>query len=151
MEAANQIVRGVCFAGSRVWHRLLTTTRRRMLRWMLRAKRGSNEDWISYLRRATHEGEEKAAQAGARDWRAAQISRKWHFARATAGKEDDRWSTRLLDWRLWFRECPSRSVGHPVARWEDVFVKAAGSDWVKEAKDETLWRALTLAYEESIT
>ena len=96
------------------------------------------------------QSEEKAAQAGAIDWKAAQIERNWQFASATAGKDDGRWSTRLLDWKPWFRECPSRSVGHPVARWDDVFVKAAGGNWVEHAKNEAVWRALVLACQESI-
>ena len=47
---------------------LLKTTRRKMLRWIVRVARTSDEDWVQYITRATHQSEELAATYGANDW-----------------------------------------------------------------------------------
>ena len=120
--------------------RSLTTTRRRMLR--CRKCRGETEGWVDFMRRSTHTSEIAAARAGARDWADLQYSRKGLIAGSLLRKEDQRWGTRLLDWKPWFRVSPHRRVGRPNTRWGDVFTDVAGRDWVEHAKDEALWSVL---------
>ena len=120
---------------------MLTTTRRKMLRWMFGARRRNDEEWVDFIRRATHDSEASASEHGACDWMFLQRKRKWQFAGSTARRTDGRWSTRLLAWRPHHRCEPFRRVGRPVTRWDDDIVKVAGVNWVEHARDEVLWNA----------
>ena len=55
---------------------LLKTARRKMLRWIVRVARTSDEDWLEYITRATHQSEELPATYGANDWVQLQRQRK---------------------------------------------------------------------------
>ena len=128
--------------------RLLRTTRRRMLRWMMAARRGPDETWVEYIRRATHQSEERAASCGGRDWVQLQRTRKFKLAGKTAMQTDGRWNKRLLSWIPWFRASPHRNVGRPCKRWDDDIVHLAGGDWPSAAADPVVWEALRLHYVE---
>ena len=121
----------------------LKTTKRKMLRRMIRTTRDVNEAWPDYVRRATHFSEELAKRHGATDWVALQKAPKWHFAGRCAACSDGRWSKQLLSWKPWFRCDPKRNVGHPHKRWEDDFVKIAGPDWQTSAGRPDLWARLS--------
>ena len=120
----------------------LRTTRRMMLRWMWGAKRQLDEEWVDFIRRSTRESEAGANKCGVRQWVSLCYERKWEFAGKTARGMLGKWSTRLLNWKPWFRMTASRLVGRPLTRWEDCFVKIAGGDWTQQAQDEVTWKAL---------
>ena len=129
---------------------LLRTTRRKMLRWMVRVGRNTDEDWVQFIGRLTNRSEELASYYGANVWVDLQRLRKRRLAGQTARRSDGRWSTRLLSWRPWFRLIPRRNVGRPRTRWEDDVVKIAGETWNAEAKNLKLWEALSTGYEEKL-
>jgi hypothetical protein len=129
----------------------LRTTRRKMLRWMMRIGRKPEEDWVEYIKRATARCDQLAADHGVSDWVGLQRERKWKLAGQTANRDDQRWNTRLLTWKPWFRNLPYRSVGHPCKRWDDDIVKLAGGSWMDVAKDANLWQALKCGYLERLS
>ena len=124
----------------------LRTTRRRMLRWMIRTARSSEESWPGYITRATAKSEKLAEQHGSKDWVQVYRQCKCQLARKAATRTDGRWSHKLLTWKPWFRASPHRSAGHPVKRWEDDFVKLAGDCWSDAAMPAEFWEALSLSY-----
>ena len=99
----------------------LRSTRRRMLRWMIKPARKMDEEWPHYIQRATHICEDLAFWHGSNDWATLQQKRKCNLAAKCSLSLDGRWSNRLLHWKPWFRCMPWRSVGHPVKRWADDF------------------------------
>ena len=62
---------------------------------------------------------------------------------------DNRWSTRLLDWRPHFRCHPYRLVGRPLTRWQDCLVKMAGGDWQEVARTD-VWVLLEGCFSDDI-
>ena len=108
------------------------------------------EDWVTYIRRATHRSEELATGHGALDWVAVQRQRKWSLAGKTARRSDGRWSTRLLTWQPWFRASPKWDDGRPKKRWDDDLAQLAGATWTDVAKEASLWQALEVGYVEKL-
>ena len=126
--------------------RQLRSAQRRMFRWIVRVPRAPDEDWVAYIKRATHSSESLSRQHGAQDWVTMQRNRKWKFAGFVASRSDSRWSQRILDWRPWFRTHCHRNVGHPLKRWDDTIVAVAGGSWAEAARNSDLWSALAHAY-----
>ena len=122
--------------------RLLISTRRRMLRWIVGLPRSAGEAWVDYVQRSTHIAEELFNTRGSCDWVSLQRRRKWMLAGRFAAATDQRWSRRLLDWLPWHRIVPRRSVGHPRKRWADDIVNIAGGDWSRVAQSKEQWSAL---------
>ena len=131
-----------CWTLTKDMEHLLASTRRRMLRSMLCKHRRPDEDWIDFVRRATKESEASAQSGGARDWVILCSERKRSFAGKTARCNIGKWSTRLLNWKPWFRTVPFRLVGRPHTRWDGCFEKLAGGNWTEHAQDEGTWMAL---------
>ena len=127
----------------------LITTRRRMLRWMINTPRAREEEWVDYIRRATHSSEELAASFGSISWVVTQRERKWRYAGKAALQNDRRWTRRLLGWRPWFRCWPRRLVGHPAKRWDDDLSSFAGGDWVNVAAHDETWQAALCGFIDS--
>ena len=100
------------------------------------------ESWIEFIRRATHHCEDLARKHGIHDWAETYRLRKWRFAAKTANATDNRWSLRLLGWRLWLRFLAHRRVGRPNLRWDDDIDTCAGGDWRRVAADRQLWEAV---------
>ena len=117
----------------------LRTTQRRMLRWMMPTAKHAGETWPDYIQQATHKAEAMARNHGVTDWVELQERRKWELAGKAARHSDNRWTTRLLGWKPWFRCTPYRNVGRPVTRWEDSIVNIAGGNWQISAQDSCIW------------
>ena len=113
-----------------------------MLRWMLRPRRNQDETRVEYIKRSTHECDSFAAAEGLIDWCTLYRQRKWKMAGKCARQRDGRWSTRLLQWRPWFRTLPYRQIGRPKLRWDDDISELAGGSWVSSALDADLWQLL---------
>ena len=124
----------------------LSTTRRKMLRWIVGVSRQKDEEWVTYIQRSTHKSEDLAHWYGAKDWAQLHRQRKWSLAGKAATSTDGRWMNRLLSWKPWFRTLPRRGVGRPVKRWDDDLVKIAGGDWPAAAQDLAVWEAAAAAY-----
>ena len=97
----------------------LLRTQRKMLRWIVQTIRLPEENWVEYIKRATHVAEDVAATHGSKNWVQLQRRRQWMLAGKVASAEDDRWSNRILGWKPWFRSLSCRPVGHPCKRWDD--------------------------------
>ena len=113
---------------------------------MVGAKRLPEETWIEYIKRTTELAEEKMERLGYVNWITSYRKKKFRFAGRTAQAQDNRWSKRLLDWKPHFRCFPSRCVGHPLKRWEDLFIELAGGAWNDAASDPNFWPLLEGAY-----
>ena len=143
------VVAPVALYGSAFWtvtdtmRAALRTAWRQMLRMMLGARRAADEDWIQYVQRPTHTAEELASKIGVKDWSVQQRFQKLKFAGEAARATANKWSTRLLHWRPFFRCEPRRKVGHPYTRWSDSIVQIAGKNWTELANDFALWAALS--------
>ena len=123
--------------------RLLRSTQRRMLRWMLGSfwrrpaeqdtasdssseyaepadeptdgtEKMEEESWVEWIKRCMHAAELHLRRASIDDWVAAQRRRKWRLAGHTARRDDDRWSEALLGWEP---PCSNWGRGHPCKRW----------------------------------
>ena len=120
--------------------RRLICTQRRMLRWMLGVRRQPDEDWVHFVKRATHASESAFRSHGCESWLALHIRRKWDSARKLASRGDSRWALRLLHWKPWHHCLPYRSVGRPHQRWTDAFVEHCDESWADvAANDPELW------------
>ena len=98
------------------------------------------EEWVEYIRRATHQAEEICENYGACNWVHAHRRRKWRLASKIANITDGRWTRKVLEWRPVFGR--GRAAGRPLTRWKDDLVKLAGDDWLAHAVDTTLWSLL---------
>ena len=124
--------------------RRLTSTRRRMLRWMVGTRKTPDEEWPKYIQRATDQCEKLADEYGLTDWVVMQRFQKWKLAGKTASQTDGRWTKRLLTWRPWFRCLPWRCIGHPVKRWIDDICDVAGGRWTDI--DFAVWMAMSAPF-----
>ena len=124
--------------------RSLRSARRRMLRWMMPTLRRQGEGWPEYITRATERVEDIATKNRVSDWVALQQVRKGKLAGQAASHTNGRWTSRILQWKPWFRCISHRDVGHPIRRWEDPLVDVAGGSWPDAAKDAELWAALCM-------
>ena len=120
--------------------RRLVSAQRRMLRWTIGIKRYPEEDWVQYIRRATHASEATARENGCKSWLEQHIRRKWDFARKILCRNDGRWTARLMPWKPWFRHVPHRGIGRPHQRWADAFAKSCGDNRADiAANDSEMW------------
>ena len=117
---------------------------------MLAQNKRPEEDWVSYVQRVTHTAEDRAHASGHRSWDVTQKARKWKFAGEVARSTESKWSTRLLQWRPFFRCTPGRRVARPFTRWTDELVKFAGGDWRATAQDASMWAILADGFSNGI-
>ena len=73
------------------------------------------EEWSEWLKRTAHKAEDECRKLGLDDWVTLQRKRKWRLAGHTARREDERWSTAMLNWH----PAGKRFQGHPNKRWAD--------------------------------
>ena len=90
------------------------------------------EDWVSWIKRATHIAEEELQKANVTDWVREQRSRYWDFAGRIASCKDSRWSHAILNW---IPEGGFRNVGSPRKRWKDdisAFCSSTSGEYCSE-------------------
>ena len=123
----------------------LQTTERAMLRRFAGPRRAPEEDYISWVRRATHSAEAVRDRAGIKSWVKSAAFQKWSWAGHVARMDVHRWAPRLMRWRdeVWWREQDhgtSASAARPMRarsghfnRWEQGLSKYAKTiqqeDW----------------------
>ena len=107
---------------------------------MLGVRRQPDEDWVHFVKRATHASESAFRSHGCESWLALYICRRWQFPSKLISRGDSRWTLRLLHWQPWHFCLPHRGVGRPRQRWTDVFVEHCGDSWESAAaSDPLLW------------
>ena len=79
------------------------------------------EPWTEWIRRSTHEAEERMKKLHLEDWVAMQRRRKWRWAKKVATDTTTTWTTTALHWvpTLDPQLCPRRQTGWPKLRWSD--------------------------------
>jgi len=82
------------------------------------------EPWIDWLRRCTHNAEQKMRSLGMEDWVSTQRRRKWRWAQRVATDTFDKWTLKAALWdpTLDATHNPRRRPGRPVTRWVDDIV-----------------------------
>ena len=114
----------------------LETTRRKMMRYVLRVFRRREETWVEYLQRSAREVKKCDERFGLTSWTYAYRLSKWKFAGQLARRTDRRWSSLICTWKpLAYK----RSVGRPLTRWVDDITTYCGGDWDSLAMDEKRW------------
>ena len=103
------------------------------------------EDWVSWIKRATHIADEELQKANVTDWVREQRSRYWDFAGRIASCKDSRRSHAILNW---IPEGGFRNVGSPRKRWKDdisAFCSSTSeeycSEWFVLAQDAETWNS----------
>ena len=113
-----------------------------MLRRFAGPRRRPDEDYIPWLRRATHAAERCRDEAGIKSWNTYASYRKWTWAGHVARMDNHRWAHRMTRWRdeIWWSTQDHRSTGRPMrcrpgyfSRWEKELCKYletfSTSDW----------------------
>ena len=100
--------------------RKLQSAQRRMLRSMVGTRRRPDEDWVEYIRRATHVCLGLAEKHHVEEWTVLSQKYKRELVARSALCEDTRWNARLLDWIPWHRFVPRRSQGGQKKRWTEI-------------------------------
>ena len=140
--------------------RKLEVARRKMLRRMLGAKRGADEDWINWMKRTTAKAEEVADSYGVKDWVMAHARAKWNWAGHVARRPCSTWLWKVSawhdsDWTAWARDAGGalRPSWRRWVKWEDPLRRCcataglasrtrAASDrepWLLSADDVVRW------------
>ena len=70
--------------------RKLRSTRRKMIRWIVCVPRRVDEDWVTYIQRATRKSDELAEKCSITDWIVLYRQRKWRLAEKAANHTDNR-------------------------------------------------------------
>ena len=79
--------------------RQLQTAQNAMLRRIVFTNRAVDEDWVSWIRRATAKANEMRARAGARNWCLASACLKWSWAGHVARRSPSTWLNKVVQWR----------------------------------------------------
>jgi hypothetical protein len=128
----------------------LQSTERAMLRRFAAPRRAPGQEYIEWLRHATHCAETARDEAGIRSWCASAGFQKWSWAGHVARMNAHRWAARMTKWRnsaWWTAQDHSTSLSNPrpmrsragrFTRWETDLCKfAATQDWADWAAKAT--------------
>jgi len=131
----------------------LQSTERAMLRRFAGPRRAPDQEYIDWIREATHRAEKSRDEAGIRSWCAAAAFQKWHWAGHVARMSDHRWAARMTKWRgseWWVAQDQrsSKSTPRPMrarpghfTRWEEELVKFSTNmgwgHWKKAASERS--------------
>ena len=135
--------------------RQLEAARRSMLRKIGCVGRAPTEDYLDWMKRATHKVLDCAQRAGVRHWGDFHYQRKWLWAGHVARRGCDTWLYRVTTWRDSAWQSLALEVGgarelRPSTRrwmkWEDPlrrFCKAHGfPQWMVLTEDREQWSKL---------
>ena len=132
--------------------RFLKTAQRAMLRRIVPAGRGPDEDYINYIRRTTRRAVIVAKETGVRDWIEASSRYKWGWAGHVAQRPSGTWVSRISSWRdsEWQAIAMEMGSSRPMRpsrrrwmKWEDAlrrFCSSEGScSWTELAANRYAW------------
>ena len=139
----------------------LRTVRRSMLRRFAARRRQTEEDWIGWIKRSTHEAEAAAEAAGCKCWTSQYLATKWLWAGKVScmgGLRPESWAYILTRWRdsRWradngpgtdsFSNRPLRSRPGRWSRWDNelaTFCETNGlGEWSAQALEPETWMEL---------
>ena len=132
--------------------RLLKTTQNKMTRKMVDVRRGPDEDYVIWVKRATKRARDSAADTGIKFWDQHAKDLKWHWAGHVARRSASEWIWRVTFWRdREWTEAVGEQAQRPLrrrpgrwCRWEDEVHKASASlgwrRWHDTAQDREKWR-----------
>lgn len=137
--------------------RQLRSVQRNMLRRMVGIRRRPDEDYVSWIKRATTAAEDHARMAGAECWVRGYLRRKWQWAGRIARMDKDRWAIkvtawRAADWSSWqlvgasaYGARPIRSRPGHYQRWETELCRfmghLGGHLWQDMADNSDMWQS----------
>ena len=137
--------------------RHLRAVQRAMLRKMMHIGRRPEEDYLTWIRRATKKAEEEAKKSGVKCWLSMHLESKWRWAGSLANMSAERWAARTTFWRdsdWWsyqprgsssYGARPIRSRPGNMLRWEDDLRKYAAQcdldSWQEAASNEADWKS----------
>ena len=131
---------------------------RKMLRTMLGSGRSrieteeqSIESWVSWVKRVTHEAEERMKNFNIEDWTTTSRRRKYRWCAKIATLDSKRWAKLAAKWdpehSIFQGEVSSRNAGRPSLRWDDDInyfcqhsLKKNGN-WTSESQHVDAWLA----------
>ena len=137
LKLFNAIISLSVLYGSSAWtmtkqrEKRLQTAQRQMLRLVVQTSRRKDngeelEDWVEWIRMATHRAEDLFQSVGGEACVTAQRRRKFRWAGHVARMTDNRWTVQILQW------CPEkgeRKVGRPMRRWTDFLDEYFAKEW----------------------
>ena len=137
--------------------RHLRAVQRTMLRKFAGPRRGPEEEYITWIKRATKVAENRARQCGVQCWLKSHLLEKWRWAGGIVAMGSERWAQRLTFWRdsLWWSTQqrgtsaydvrPMRRHGNHTMRWEDEirrFCDQMGlGHWRDAAENRCIWES----------
>ena len=78
---------------------LLTVTQNTMMRNIVATRRGTHEDWVSWIRRATNVARSWGEKVGVRKWCEAHAKAKWEWAGHVMRRGGETWVDKTTRWR----------------------------------------------------
>ncbi len=106
-----------------------------MLRRFAGPRRNTNEDYVTWIIRATGEAEHARDSSCVKSWMEAVLAKKWSWAGHVARMDSNRWALRLSNWRNheWWQGQDQRTTAiRPIraragyqSRWENELAKFA--------------------------
>jgi hypothetical protein len=124
--------------------------------------RRPDEDYVTWVRRATKKAEEAAKKSGVKCWLSMHLTNKWRWAESLANMDSDRWAARTTFWRDsdWWSYQPRGSSSYgarPIRarpgnmlRWEDDLRKYTDyyelDFWQKVALNAADWNSHEKAF-----
>ena len=137
--------------------RKLRTLQRTMLRKIVLVRRGPDEEYVTWIRRATRQAEANAKESGATCWLSTALSNKWKWAGELSRMSLERWASRTTFWRdskWWsfqprggssYGARPMRARPGYIPRWENELNQFASlqgwTSWQDVAKNVKSWEA----------
>ena len=128
--------------------RILSKTRRSMLRRIVKAKRFADESYVDWIIRATRRAENFATASRVREWVETHRKTKWMWAGHVARSSADSWLWRTTSWRdaYWQQLTEASNISRPLrpakrrwTRWEDG-IRLRCPTWMEAAYDREWWR-----------
>ena len=129
--------------------RQLESARRAMLRKIVGARRALEEEWLDWIKRATHKALSWASRTGVRDWSRWHHQRKWAWAGHVARSPANTWLYRVStwrdsDWQAFNADSGTLRLLRPSTRrwmrWEDTLRRFCAT-WQQLAQDREAWAA----------
>ena len=147
---------GVVLWGTASWtlsqceRNILKSTQSKMARKVLACGRRPDEEYISWIRRATKNAKIALLLAGVKAWAQRHYMSKWLWCGHVARMPPDRWAKKLslhtsifADDPAWHR--PVQARAGTQRRWENdvqIFLTSTGhGNWVEAAADRNAWNA----------
>ena len=120
---------------------------------------GVLEPRVDWIRRTTHEVEEKLSKTNLKDWVSQARSRKWHWMEKVIKLIDHRWTYSVLKWDPACDKRGGRKQGRPATRWTDYIYKFLQAtynsdglgyeDLCSVVHDTPTWQLLEASYTEN--